>query len=65
MLFRSGPPVLDGGELRTSKADRTMHGWGLKSVRTAAEYYDGTVDTSYEDHRFRTVVTLYFEAVRI
>lgn len=61
----AGPPVLDGGELRTSKADRTMHGWGLKSVRTAAEYYDGTVDTSYADHRFRTVVTLYFEAVRI
>lgn len=61
----AGPPVLEGGELRTSKEDGTMHGWGLKSVRTAAEYYDGTVDTFYEDHIFRTVVTLFFEAVKI
>lgn len=46
--------------LKTTKADRSVHGLGLKSVRTAAEKYDGTVDTSYGSHVFTAVVTLNF-----
>lgn len=57
-------PVLAGGELKTTKQDTGLHGWGLKSVRTAAEHYDGTVETEYEEGRFRTVVTLSYEPVR-
>ncbi len=60
----SAAPVMADGKLQTSKADKSLHGWGLQSVRTAAGHYDGTVETEYSDHVFRTVVTLSFEAVR-
>ena len=51
------------GELQTSKTDKALHGWGLQSIRTAAEHYDGTVETEYNEQTFRVVVTLSFEAV--
>ncbi len=59
------PPVSKQGELITSKREGGLHGWGLKSVRAAAEKYDGIVETMYEDHVFRAVVTLSFEAVNM
>ncbi len=58
-------PAEANGKLQTSKADKTLHGWGLRSVRTAAGRYDGTIETEYGDHIFRAVVTLSFEAVKI
>ena len=57
-------PAVANGILQTSKTDKALHGWGLKSVRAAAEHYDGTIETEYSDHTFRTVVTLSFEAVK-
>lgn len=60
----SSAPVEMNGSLQTSKADKALHGWGLQSVRTAAERYDGTVETEYSNHTFRAVVTLSFEAVK-
>lgn len=57
-------PVIAEGEVKTTKQDKNLHGWGLKSIRTAAEYYDGTVETEYENNRFCTVVTLSFEPVK-
>lgn len=54
-------PVRKDGVLKTSKAENGLHGWGLQSVRTAAEKYDGTVQTSYTDHTFQAVVTLSFQ----
>jgi len=59
----SDAPTKINGSLQTSKADKTLHGWGLQSVRTTAERYDGTVETEYSNHTFSTVVTLSFEAV--
>ena len=61
----SAAPIVDGGDLQTSKTDKALHGWGLKSVRTAAEHYDGTIETEYSDHTFCAVVTLSFEAVNV
>lgn len=58
-------PVIADGEVKTTKQDKNLHGWGLKSVRTAAEYYDGTVETVYENNRFCTVVTLSYEPVKV
>ena len=58
----SAKPIVANGILQTSKTDKALHGWGLKSVRTAAEHYDGTIETEYGDHTFRAVVTLSFEA---
>ncbi len=57
-------PVVADGVLQTSKTDKTLHGWGLQSVRAVAGHYDGTVETEYHSHTFRTVVTLSFEAVK-
>lgn len=57
-------PVMAEGELRTTKQDTDLHGWGLKSVRATADHYDGTVETEYRNNRFCTVVTLSYEPVR-
>ena len=57
-------PVITEGELKTTKKDADLHGWGLKSVRTTAERYDGIVETEYGGCRFCTVVTLSYEPVR-
>ncbi len=57
-------PVTAEGELKTTKQDTDLHGWGLKSVRTTAEHYDGTVETEYGGGRFCTVVTLSYKPVR-
>ena len=57
------PPVRAGEGLQTAKADKTLHGWGLKSVTSAAERYEGTVTTDYADGVFRAVVTLFFRPV--
>lgn len=57
-------PVMAEGEVKTTKQNKNLHGWGLKSIRTAAERYDGTVETAYENNRFCTVVTLSFEPVK-
>ena len=60
----SAAPASTNGSLQTSKADKALHGWGLQSVRTAAERYDGTIETEYSNHTFRAVTTLSFEAVK-
>ena len=53
-------PMSEGGELETTKEDKQLHGWGLKSARTAAEHYDGIVETSFQNHTFCAVATLFF-----
>ena len=60
----SAKPTEMNGSLQTSKEDKTLHGWGLQSVRAAAERYDGTIETEYNNQIFRAVVTLSFEAVK-
>ena len=57
-------PYTENGKLLTSKKDKAFHGWGLKSVRTAAERYDGAIRTDYKDHVFQSVVTLSFQPVK-
>lgn len=57
-------PVQENGALVTSKEDRALHGWGLKSALTAAERYDGSIQTDYADGVFRAVVTLSFQPVK-
>ena len=57
-------PKRESGNLITSKSDKTSHGWGLKSVQTAADYYDGIITTNYENGVFRSVVTLSFQPIK-
>ncbi|MBR4084131.1 MAG: GHKL domain-containing protein [Lachnospiraceae bacterium] len=53
-------PVTEAGELQSSKEDKQRHGWGLKSAKTAAESYDGSLETSFRDNVFCAVATLFF-----
>ena len=57
-------PIQENGKLLTSKKDKAFHGWGLKSVQTAADRYDGTIRADYKDHVFQSVVTLSFQPVK-
>lgn len=52
-------------EYKTSKTDGGLHGWGIKSARSAAERYDGTIQSSFTDELFTAVVTLSFEGIKI
>lgn len=58
-------PAEKGGKLTTSKSDKDSHGWGLKSVQTAADRYDGVITTDYKDGVFQSVVTLSFQPVKM
>lgn len=53
-------PVTVDGDFKTSKNDGGLHGWGIKSARTAAEKYDGMVQSSIQGDLFTAVVTLSF-----
>lgn len=53
-------PVLNNGEWKTLKGDKTLHGWGIKSVLAVAERYDGTLETDYENGVFQSVVILSY-----
>lgn len=57
-------PVMTDGKIQTSKSNKRLHGWGLKSTRTAAENYEGTVETSYLNNTFRAVATLSYNALK-
>ena len=57
-------PKRESGNLITSKADKAFHGWGLKSVQTAADRYDGTITADYNDGVFKSVVTLSFRPIK-
>lgn len=57
-------PMQENGRLLTSKMDKAFRGWGLKSVQTAADRYDGTISTDYKDGVFQSVVTLSFRPVK-
>lgn len=57
-------PTQENGNLLTSKMDKAFHGWGLKSVQTAAERYDGAINTEYTDGIFKMVVTLSFQPIK-
>lgn len=51
-------PIQENGGFRTTKKEGGLHGWGLKSARTAAEKYDGLIQTACEGNLFRAVATL-------
>lgn len=57
-------PFWNDGEWQSAKTDGGVHGWGLKSVQTAAERYDGTINIEYEDGIFKSVVTLFFQPIK-
>ena len=53
-------PVREDGELKTTKTEGGLHGWGLKSAQAAAEKYDGMVQAGVSGEVFRAVATLSY-----
>lgn len=53
-------PQIKNMHLVTSKADERFHGWGLKSVASAVEKYEGVMRHTIGENRFQVVVTLNF-----
>ena len=56
-------PVQESGELKTTKTEGGLHGWGLKSAQTAAEKYDGMVQAGVSGEVFRAVATLSYQGM--
>ena len=54
-------PVQENGELKTTKTESGLHGWGLKSAQAAAEKYDGMVQAGVSGKIFRAVATLSYQ----
>ena len=44
--------------LRTAKADKTRHGFGIQNVRDTAAKYGGYLQFFYKDNEFTAVVIL-------
>ena len=59
----SSVPVQENGELKTTKTEGGLHGWGLKSAQTAAEKYDGMVQAGVSGEVFRAVATLSYQGM--
>lgn len=54
------PPKIRDGKLITTKRDAVMHGWGMKSVATAVEKYQGTLDYEYENQVVTVSAMLFY-----
>lgn len=54
-------PVMKSGSLVTSKKDGKHHGWGMKSVKSAVEKYNGTVEYEYKDGIFSVSVMMFYQ----
>lgn len=56
-------PTIKNEKLITSKNDLRFHGWGLKSVESAVEKYEGIMQHKIMDNIFQVVVTLNYNIV--
>lgn len=52
-------PLLLNSTLVSTKNDKSMHGWGLRSVSSTVEKYDGIFDVSYKNQVFRVIASLF------
>lgn len=55
-----GAKSKSGDFLSTTKDDKKMHGWGIPSVRSTVEKYNGTFQYNIEDNLFVVNIILYF-----
>ena len=55
-----GTKSKSGDFLSTTKDDKKMHGWGISSVRSTVEKYNGTFQYDVKDKLFVVNIILYF-----
>lgn len=46
-------------QFRTTKADKELHGFGLRNIKRSIEKYDGSMDIQYDDKNFSISFILY------
>lgn len=46
----------------TTKENKSLHGLGLQSIKSAVDKYDGTMKCTNEDGKFTVVIMLFFNA---
>ncbi|MDE6529717.1 MAG: GHKL domain-containing protein [Lachnospiraceae bacterium] len=51
----------DNPDLNTTKAEKSMHGYGIESIRKISSKYDGTVNFSEEEKMFIAEIWLHLE----
>lgn len=56
-------PQVKNKRLVTSKEDERFHGWGLKSVESSIEKYEGVMQYKTENGKFKVVVTLNYNII--
>ena len=54
-------PDIRNGKLHTSKKDRNIHGWGMRSVLSAVEKNQGTVQYEYREKMFTVSAMLFYQ----
>ena len=52
------PVIIDHGNVVTTKDNKTLHGFGLYSLKTVVQKYDGKVELSADDHSFTVQLEL-------
>lgn len=52
-------PVIKGQGFKTTKTNKEMHGWGLKSVMSAVKEGGGTIRFSYDNYKFKVLVVFF------
>ena len=50
---------VDITDLKTTKADKKMHGFGISAMESVARKYDGDVSFSCENKKFKAIISLY------
>jgi len=54
-------PDIQNGSLLTTKKDRKLHGWGLRSVKAAVEKYQGVMEFGCCDSVFTADIMLFYQ----
>jgi len=58
----SGERKLKGDSFKTTKDEKNTHGYGLKSIQSILEKYDGTMKITTDNNHFITLIMLYFKS---
>lgn len=53
------PPIFENGYPVTTKKDKLFHGYGIKSIKTTAQKYNGNSVVSYQDKLFILDIMLH------
>lgn len=51
-------PKKSGGELKTTKSNKDIHGFGIRSIRRIAKEYNGNIDYSFDENAMRFTFTV-------